>query len=321
MAKSSKKLWKNGIVIYANHYEFSDADIFHFPMVQSRCLIYCHSGRGELHINNEVFQVEKGDFFFTPWNHTISYLPNTEHPYLLSNVHIIPDFPEMKGKYFVPFHSPMPQYDEYLERKDETLPGFENLFRATLSEESPIIQLMRYIIKTFVRQCPEELLRNFVPQLLYELNLLKNSRASDIPSQALQLIGAIDRFIENDDVLTYVTENTGISISTIFRVMRKCYNMTPGQYIRQRRLKIAARLLRETTLNIANISNRLHFCDQFYFSKLFKAEFGCPPLQYRKRVEGDENTDVYLRESLLEDVIHQNFDRTILHETPKKGKK
>ena len=46
--------WADGIVLFANFFEFSAADIFHYPQVQSRCLIYCRSGHGTIVLNNEI---------------------------------------------------------------------------------------------------------------------------------------------------------------------------------------------------------------------------------------------------------------------------
>ena len=93
---SVPKIWSKGIVLFANYFEFSEADIFHYPQVQSRCLIYCRSGCGTIVINNETFQVSPGDFFLTTWNHSISYRPDPEPPYILCCVHVIPVFPEQQ---------------------------------------------------------------------------------------------------------------------------------------------------------------------------------------------------------------------------------
>ena len=45
----------------------------------------------------------------------------------------------------------------------------------------------------------------------------------------------------------------------------------------------AERQLKQTKLSIAQISERFGFCDQFYFSRRFRARYGLSPQQYRKR--------------------------------------
>lgn len=67
-------------------------------------------------------------------------------------------------------------------------------------------------------------------------------------------------------------------LSTLFK---KKSGMTIKQYQLSLRLKKSAQLLYETNLSIAQISQVTGFYDAFYFSKIFKREFGIPPLKYR----------------------------------------
>ena len=54
-------------------------------------------------------------------------------------------------------------------------------------------------------------------------------------------------------------------------------------YIDDLLMSEAKNLLLYTDKSIAKISEKLGFCDQFYFSRLFKKRFGLSPLQYRKK--------------------------------------
>ena len=304
--------WANGIVLFANSFEFSAADIFHYPQVQSRCLIYCRSGHGTIVLNNESFPVTPGDFFLTTWNHSISYQPDPECPYILWCIHVIPSFPERQKIYFVPFHFPMPQFDEYHCRKNEPLPGFEELFHTVLADNAPLVQLMRYVISCYERQCPEQLLRQFVSMLVYELQLLRHAVGVSASSQLQLIVGEIDRHLEDHDILDWVRNRTGLSTATIHRLMRREFHTTPGKFIRSRKLHFAAELLRETNIPIADISERLHFCDSFYFSRLFKQEFGCSPSCFRRMPEISLTAQQPVRHSHFEEVIRQNFSRRYL---------
>jgi transcriptional regulator GlxA family with amidase domain len=44
----------------------------------------------------------------------------------------------------------------------------------------------------------------------------------------------------------------------------------------------AEQMLKNSTMSVAEISERLGFSEQFYFSKCFKQNFGLPPREYRK---------------------------------------
>ena len=58
---------------------------------------------------------------------------------------------------------------------------------------------------------------------------------------------------------------------------------SPNEYLRIIRMKKAAELLLTTDYNVGEISYQVGINDQFYFSKIFKSQFGVSPLQYRKK--------------------------------------
>ena len=58
--------------------------------------------------------------------------------------------------------------------------------------------------------------------------------------------------------------------------------MTIGFYLDRLVLFKAAQLLIDPKLSIGEISRQLGFCDQYYFSRRFKSQFGQTPSQFRK---------------------------------------
>ncbi|MDD3155634.1 MAG: AraC family transcriptional regulator, partial [Victivallaceae bacterium] len=248
-------------------------------------LLWCRSGCGEITVNGQTFSISRGDLFFLPWNHSIAYRPDAEHPYLLASIHLIPSLPRKDDIYFVPFHSALPEYEEYRQRRDQILPGFPRIFRASLPEDAPLVTLMKYMIASYERQCPEPLLRDFARMTVYELTLLNSAALAEMPPKLptvlQQIVNEIDRHLEDHDTLAWVYQSLDISTSTLYRLVRRQLNTTPGQLVIRRKLQFAAELLREHSLSVAQISSRLHFTDQFYFSRLFKKAFGMSPLAYR----------------------------------------
>jgi len=71
---------------------------------------------------------------------------------------------------------------------------------------------------------------------------------------------------------------TSRSISSHFR---KVFHMSVSEYITQERLKEARHLLTHSNYSIAAISLLLKFSSQSYFTRIFRENFGCTPLQYR----------------------------------------
>ena len=75
----------------------------------------------------------------------------------------------------------------------------------------------------------------------------------------------------------------GMSESRFMRYFRSASGMTFVSYLTHIRMNNATRLLRETDLSIGQIAASVGFQDQSYFDRLFKAEFGLTPREYRAR--------------------------------------
>ena len=65
---------------------------------------------------------------------------------------------------------------------------------------------------------------------------------------------------------------------------RDLFGSTPTQYLIGLRLNEAARLLSNGTHNVKQAAESVGFTDIYYFSRLFKKRFSCPPSNYRNRL-------------------------------------
>ena len=72
-------------------------------------------------------------------------------------------------------------------------------------------------------------------------------------------------------------------LSTVFR---RETGKTLCAYIRERRMAVAAQLLKTTKLQIQTVALHCGIMDVQYFSKLFKKQYGVTPTQYRNTVTG-----------------------------------
>lgn len=72
-----------------------------------------------------------------------------------------------------------------------------------------------------------------------------------------------------------------VSRMTLYRKIQNITGQTPSDFMITIRLKNAARMLRETSLPIAIISDKTGFSNPSYFTKCFQKMFGVLPKQYR----------------------------------------
>jgi len=80
----------------------------------------------------------------------------------------------------------------------------------------------------------------------------------------------------------YIAQKLFISESTVRKLFKAETGKTIGTYIDELIFLEAKRMLIRT-MPIKDISTKLGFCDQFYFSRRFKEKYGITPSQYRKQ--------------------------------------
>lgn len=74
---------------------------------------------------------------------------------------------------------------------------------------------------------------------------------------------------------------SGKSQEHLTRTMKRCYGVTPTEFINQIRLEQASRLLKTTHDPVLEIMLRCGFNNVSYFNLLFKKKYGVSPLKYR----------------------------------------
>lgn len=96
----------------------------------------------------------------------------------------------------------------------------------------------------------------------------------------------IDRILaesfERNLTLADVAGRLFLSEKQTSRIIRKSYGCTLSQLVTEKRLSVAAMLLRSTEKPVAQIAAAIGFSTESYFFVLFKAKFGMTPSAYRK---------------------------------------
>lgn len=71
-----------------------------------------------------------------------------------------------------------------------------------------------------------------------------------------------------------------ISRSTLYRRMMEITELSPGDWIKSRRMQRAAELLEKTEYTVTEICDKVGYADQRYFGQCFKKEYGITPKKY-----------------------------------------
>lgn len=91
----------------------------------------------------------------------------------------------------------------------------------------------------------------------------------------------IDEHIDQPMNIDVVAKKSGYSKWYLQRMFRTVMRQTLGEYIRQRRLLLAAKELRSTQRPIFDIAMDYGYVSQQTFSRVFRREFDRTPTDYR----------------------------------------
>lgn len=86
---------------------------------------------------------------------------------------------------------------------------------------------------------------------------------------------------QNKMLLSHLADHFHFNKNYICHLFKKHANTTFSNYLTQVRIESAKKLLRESALSQSEIAAQVGFADHYYFNRVFKAECGYTPSQYR----------------------------------------
>ena len=108
---------------------------------------------------------------------------------------------------------------------------------------------------------------------------------SDSDEQWLKRAVALvfDRLSDPEFSVDDLCAGLNMSQSTLYRKLKVTAGQSANEFIQNIRLKYAARLLRETSRTVSEITFDVGFSDSSYFSRAFRKCFGISPKQWREQ--------------------------------------
>ena len=101
----------------------------------------------------------------------------------------------------------------------------------------------------------------------------------------VKLNGIIDEHIGNNELgVALLVREMGMSRTVLYDKLKSSTGMGVNEYVQKRRLIRARRLLIDTDMSVAEISDSLGFSSPKYFSEVFKSAYEVSPREFKKRL-------------------------------------
>lgn len=152
-----------------------------------------------------------------------------------------------------------------------------------------------FITKPFDMNILEARIRNLLQarqarQQRFRTNMDVNISNLDYQTADEQFLNDAIACIENhlDDPqfdIPQMADELHVSKSTLSRKLKVMTNLTPGDFMKNIKLKHACNLLKKKSITISEVAYATGFNNPKYFSRCFKDEFGMPPTEYVDRLE------------------------------------
>jgi signal transduction histidine kinase/AraC-like DNA-binding protein len=99
-----------------------------------------------------------------------------------------------------------------------------------------------------------------------------------------KVLASIEAHIEDEAyTVEQLSQDIGMSVNHLNRKLKALLDQTAGHYIRTIKLKRGAALLLKNAATVSEIAYKLGFNDPANFTRSFKREFGCSPVQYQEK--------------------------------------
>lgn len=246
-------------------------------------LYYVTEGEAKIQFADGIYTLHPNHLYFIPAFTRHTYICNSRfvHYYL----HIYDDHKSDEDwleLWDFPFEIPTGKWElQLFERLCEINPHM-SLQKSDPSTYDNNPTLMKSLMKNRQRAfCDKVESRGIVLQLLARLFKQAKSKIETKDNRIVKSVLYIHRHIGETISLNTLVENTCLSKDHFIRLFKSEMNMTPLQYINQKKIEKAQLLLITEALSVKEISFRLAFDDYSYFNRLFKKLTGMTPQEYR----------------------------------------
>ncbi|MBK5201933.1 MAG: AraC family transcriptional regulator, partial [Spirochaetaceae bacterium] len=116
-------------------------------------------------------------------------------------------------------------------------------------------------------------------------SIVKNEYYSEqLPAYIKKAMEIVERNYDRDIILDDIAYSSGVSAAYLSSSFSKYVNMTFIDFVKYYRVAVACLFLKNVNLTLAEIAEKVGFCDASYLTRCFKQIKGVAPGKYRKQL-------------------------------------
>lgn len=229
------------------------------PSSEVWCIEYIEEGCGTVHLNDETFFPEAGDSYFLHARKNHYYFSNPDDPW---KKHFI----NVSGK--------------LIDSLVETYGLSDTAHFVGLDLGDELKQIKETVKKGDMDNTPE--LIAILNKIFLKMHVFIK-KDDELSALGAKMKDFLNTQITSKFHLELLCKHISRSESQTIRIFKSIFGITPYTYVLNKKIDFAKKLFVDTNLSVKEISTKLCFSDEYYFSNIFKEKVGCPPSQYRKK--------------------------------------
>lgn len=137
----------------------------------------------------------------------------------------------------------------------------------------------------------------FLSLVLQKVNFHSKSAGVDWTSAIVkELQEYIKAHLDASPNLADLSTHVSLSPNYLCKIFKQVTGETITHYTQNQKIEQSIELLKDDSVSIGEIAERFGFCDQFYFSKVFKSYMCVSPMQYRKSLRTQKKAEEHREE-------------------------
>ncbi|MEG0154057.1 MAG: AraC family transcriptional regulator [Lachnospiraceae bacterium] len=241
-------------------------------------LHYIPYGHGNVHIQNDLYQISPNTLYMTGPNVEHEQVPAKDDP--MAEYCIYFKLGKDISSTFVPPDSLCAQFEKTAFWYGKDTQNMYPLMRQLFFELEHHYTGYTTQVETLLQQCIVKIVRN------YEDRKISQSHFSPSNLVDRKYLIVEECFLYNYETITLknLSKRLGLSTRQTERFLNEYYNKTFSQKKTEAKMSMAKILLNDDTMNISHIAVQLNYSSVEHFSYAFKKYYGITPRQYRAKI-------------------------------------